>query len=189
MEHEVRQTYENALQRLRRAGASIEDTRLPVLDEIPRIVSKGGLQAAERYAEHRETIETSSEEYDPRILARIMRGRDMSSADYLDVVRERGRIARQFETFMRAYDAVIMPTVPMVAPLISDLDRSDDDFQSLQLAILRNPSAVNMLDGCAISLPCHEKGKAPVGLSLVGAANSDDAILRTALLVEEVLTS
>jgi len=187
VEDEVRRTYETALERLRRAGANIEDTRLPALDEIPRIISKGGLQAAERYAEHRKTIESSAQEYDPRILARIVRGRDMSSADYLDVVRERGEIAQQFETFMRTYDAVIMPTVPLIPPLISDLDRSDDEFQRLQLAILRNPSTVNMLDGCAISLPCHEEGKAPVGLSLVGAANSDDHILRAALVVEEAL--
>ncbi len=188
VEDEVRQTYETALERLRREGANIEDTRLSALDEIPLIISKGGLQAAETYAVHRKTIESSPEEYDPRILSRIMRGRDMSSADYLDVVRERGEIVQQFECFMRTYDAVIMPTVPLVPPLIADLDRSDEDFHRLQLAILRNPSTVNMLDGCAISLPCHEEGKAPVGLSLVGAANSDDRILRAALVVEQALT-
>jgi aspartyl-tRNA(Asn)/glutamyl-tRNA(Gln) amidotransferase subunit A len=80
-----------------------------------------------------------------------------------------------------------MPTVPIIAPLISELDSSDDTFHALQMAILRNPSTVNMLDGCAISLPCHEQGRAPVGLSLVGAGGSDDHILRVALEVESAL--
>jgi aspartyl-tRNA(Asn)/glutamyl-tRNA(Gln) amidotransferase subunit A len=187
VEPAVRKTYEAALDRLRVAGATITDVKFPALDQIPAIIAKGGLQAAETYAVHRHSIETGAKEYDQRILSRILRGRDMSAADYLDVVRERTDVVQQFEYFMRSLDAVIMPTVPIIAPLISVLDSSDDTFHRLQMALLRNPSTVNMLDGCAISLPCHEQGRAPVGLSLVGAGGCDNHILRIALEVEAAL--
>jgi aspartyl-tRNA(Asn)/glutamyl-tRNA(Gln) amidotransferase subunit A len=187
LEPQVRDSYEAALDRLRRVGAQLQDVQFPGLDEIPRIVEKGGLQAAEIYAAHQDTLDAEAELYDPRIRSRILRGRDMGAADYLDVVRERTEIVEQFERFMQAFDAVIMPTVPLIAPLISHLDSSDDVFHEAQMALLRNPSSVNMLDGCAITLPCHDSGAAPVGLSLVGAGNADDGILRAAFVVEKAL--
>lgn len=188
LDAEVRNVYEAALDRLRLAGAHLDDVQFPGLDEIPRIVEKGGLQAAETYTAHKNTIDAKAELYDPRIRSRILRGRDMDAADYLDVVRERGEIAEQFERFMQAYDAVVMPTVPLIAPLISHLDSSDEVFHATQMALLRNPSSVNMLDGCALTIPCHEVGAAPVGLSVVGARGSDDRILQAAYAVEQTFS-
>ena len=53
--------------------------------------------------------------------------------------------------------------------------------------LLRNPSVVNNLDGCAISLPCHEAGEMPAGLMLWHGAMRDDTILQLALEVEPLL--
>jgi len=53
--------------------------------------------------------------------------------------------------------------------------------------MLRNPSAFNFLDACALSLPCHPRGEAPVGLMLVGAPQGDDALLSIGRAVEAVL--
>lgn len=183
----VRAAYEAALERLRKAGARVEDVKLPLFDDIPRIIAKGGLQAAEIYAAHKDKIDSRAEAYDPRIRSRILRGRDMSAADYLDVLRDRADIIAQFEAFMRGFDALIMPTVPIIAPLLSYLESSDDVFHETQLKLLRNPSTINLLDGCAISLPCHEEGAAPVGLSLVGGCEEDDRLLRTAFVVEQLV--
>jgi aspartyl-tRNA(Asn)/glutamyl-tRNA(Gln) amidotransferase subunit A len=53
--------------------------------------------------------------------------------------------------------------------------------------MLRNPTVVNALDGCAISLPCHEPEQAPVGLMLAGIGGSDVRLLSIAACVEEAL--
>jgi Asp-tRNA(Asn)/Glu-tRNA(Gln) amidotransferase A subunit family amidase len=46
---------------------------------------------------------------------------------------------------------------------------------------------INMLDGCAISLPCQAPGELPVGLMLWHGALRDDVILNIALQVEQQL--
>ncbi len=56
-----------------------------------------------------------------------------------------------------------MPTTPIVAPAVADLQASDDAYYAANGLILRNPTLINFLDGCALSLPCHAAGTAPVG--------------------------
>ena len=53
--------------------------------------------------------------------------------------------------------------------------------------MLRNPSIVNLFDGCALSVPCHDPGTSPVGLMIAGTQNSDRKILAVGLAVEGVV--
>ena len=87
------------------------------------------------------------------------------------------------EARIAPFDALVMPTVPVVAPRIADLAA----FGASNLLILRNPTFINFLDGCALSLPCHRSGEAPVGLMLAGAGGRDRAILSIGRAVEQAL--
>jgi Asp-tRNA(Asn)/Glu-tRNA(Gln) amidotransferase A subunit family amidase len=53
--------------------------------------------------------------------------------------------------------------------------------------LLRNPSIINLLDGCAVSVPCHAEGSLPVGLMISGVAMSDSRILGIARAIESTL--
>jgi len=77
--------------------------------------------------------------------------------------------------------------VPIVAPPMQALIDSDDAFFSTNALLLRNPSLVNLLDGCALSLPCHRRGDWPVGLMVWGPAMTDDRVLSIALVIESTL--
>ena len=88
---------------------------------------------------------------------------------------------------MAGYDALLSPTVPMVAPALGPLLASDKGFFAINGLLLRNPSAVNMLDGCALSLPCHGPAQMPVGLMVWGPAMADAAVLGVALAIEAQL--
>jgi aspartyl-tRNA(Asn)/glutamyl-tRNA(Gln) amidotransferase subunit A len=92
------------------------------------------------------------------------------------------------EAALLGFDAMLSPTVPMVAPTIVSL-LDDDSFFAANGRLLRNPSAVNFLDGCALSLPCQAAGDMPVGLMLWGPANTDDTLLDASLTVERSLRS
>jgi aspartyl-tRNA(Asn)/glutamyl-tRNA(Gln) amidotransferase subunit A len=85
---------------------------------------------------------------------------------------------------------VLSPTVPLLAPPLADVapgaDR-DDAFFRVNALLLRNTSVVNMLDGCAISLPCHSPDELPVGLMIWHGALHDDTILNIALQAEALL--
>ena len=85
------------------------------------------------------------------------------------------------------YDVLAMPTVPMVAPTIASLEADNDLFVKTNLTLLRNPSLINMLDGCSISLPAHQEGEAPVGLMLAAAGGRDAALFANARAVEAAL--
>jgi len=77
----------------------------------------------------------------------------------------------------------------MVAPPMAPLQASDDRFMATNLLLLRNPSVVNMLDGCALSLPCTRDDGLPVGLMVWGPALADDAVLAVSLAIETALAS
>ena len=113
----------------------------------------------------------------------------MSAADLLDVIHGRQRWIQQMNLHLREADALIMPTVPIIAPQISTLEASEEAYFAANGLMLRNPSSINFLDGCAISLPCHAaaNGDAPVGLSLAAVGGNDHRLLSIALAVENVL--
>jgi Asp-tRNA(Asn)/Glu-tRNA(Gln) amidotransferase A subunit family amidase len=85
------------------------------------------------------------------------------------------------------FDALLMPTVPIVAPQIAPLLASDTVFFEANRLLLRNPSLINLLDGCAISVPCHQSGELPVGLTVAGLAMMDAKLIAIAQMIEDLL--
>ncbi len=187
LDADVARAFELTLATLRRAGALIEDLPLAPLAELAGLQSQGGFTAAESWAWHRARLATREADYDPRVAQRIRRGEAISAADYIDLLHLRQRWIARIETEMAGFDALLSPTVPMVAPAIAPLLSSDKRFFAINGLLLRNPSAVNMLDGCALSLPCHGPGQMPVGLMVWGPAMADEAVLGVSLAIEAQL--
>ena len=185
----VAAAFEQSLRLLRQAGAHIEEIALEEINDLAGINATGGLSAAESYAWHRKLIAEHQADYDHRVALRILRGASMSAADYIDLLAARQAWIGRMQTRLSPFDAVISPTVPIVAPPIASVLNNDDEFFRINALLLRNPSVVNMLDGCAISLPCQAPGQLPVGLMLWHAALHDDAVLDLALQVESALAS
>jgi aspartyl-tRNA(Asn)/glutamyl-tRNA(Gln) amidotransferase subunit A len=184
----VTAAYEKALQRLSRAGVTLREVSLPVLDDLPELFINGGIVAAEAHAWHRKLLAERGNEYDARVSARIRRGALLSSADYISLQTLRRKLIARWNEQIIHFDAIVMPTVPMVAPKIEEL--SDDDvYGRTNLLMLRNATVVNALDGCAMSVPCHEQGDAPVGMMLACANGRDWDMLGMASALEAVLPS
>jgi aspartyl-tRNA(Asn)/glutamyl-tRNA(Gln) amidotransferase subunit A len=182
----VEDALDRAVARLFDAGALIDRRALAAFDEINEAHAKGGFAATEAYAWHRELLAAQGDRYDPRVSSRILPGAEMSGADYFALVQARARIIARFEADMSGYDALILPTVPIAAPRISDFE-TDAQYRQLNYLLLRNPSAVNFLNGCAISLPCHAAGQPPAGLMLAAPAMNDARLFGLACAVEKVL--
>jgi aspartyl-tRNA(Asn)/glutamyl-tRNA(Gln) amidotransferase subunit A len=180
--------FENALATLSRAGAKITGAALADLARIPEINAGGGFSAPEAYAWHRELLQSHADEYDPRVSVRILKGRDVSADDYAQLGRERAALSQRVRAVTAGYDAVVMPTVPTIAPALKDLERDPEYFRVNGL-MLRNPSLVNFIDGCAISIPMHRAGEAPAGLMLVGEHGADRRLLALARAAEASLSA
>lgn len=184
MDAHVAASFQAALTRLSAAGVLVHEIPIPAFAGLASINAKGGFIAAEAWAWHRDLIARAVDRYDPRVVSRILRGKDMSAADYLDVVHARTRWIAEVEASMAGFDALIMPTVPIVAPAIAEIAAKDDTYFRANAIMLRNPTLINFLDGCALSIPCHESGTAPVGLMVAGPAMSDPRILSIGLAIE-----
>ena len=80
-----------------------------------------------------------------------------------------------------------MPTVPTIAPILDHLEKSDTAYHEANLLMLRNCSFGNFLNRCAISLPIHQSGEAPVGLMVMGNTGEDEKLLEVANGIEKVV--
>jgi aspartyl-tRNA(Asn)/glutamyl-tRNA(Gln) amidotransferase subunit A len=182
----VNAAFDYALMALSTAGAEITYLRCPEFDDIAAVNTKGGFAASEAYAWHRALLADKGAGYDPRIRVRISRGEGFLAADYLDLVAARAHIIASFNARAAGFDALLMPTVPIVAPAIAELD-DERAYNRINLLILRNTALGNFLDRCAISLPCHRAGDAPVGLMLMGETMGDARLFSIAAAVEAVV--
>lgn len=189
LEPAVAGAFERALSTLRRSGAVVDEIDLPELSELASINATGGFSPAEAWAWHRRLLAEHGDMYDPRVAARIRRGEGMSAADYIDLMQARRDWIARVERRLQHHDAMLSPTVPIVAPLLEPLLSSDEAFFSTNATLLRNPAAINMLDGCALSLPCHTPGDWPVGLMIWSHALRDAAVLDAAQAIEAALAA
>ena len=181
MDEETSRAWNDALQALLDKGLQVERLTLPELAEIAIMNKTGGFSPIESYYWHKNLITVRQADYDPRVAQRILLGKAASELDYLQLIRSRNDWITRVTEKLTGFDAVLSPTVPIVAPTIASIESDDAEFFRVNALLLRNPSIVNLLDGCAIALPPN--------LMLWHAALHDDAILNLALRIEEVLTA
>ena len=196
----VARAFERAVDRLRAAGARIQDIALDEIRDLAGIQATGGFSAAESYAWHRDLLERRADGYDPRVRARIERGAAMKAHEYIELTRARAAWIARVKIVLRDFDAMLSPTVPIVAPPIAQVAPADgadaardaardEEFFRINALLLRNPSVVNMLDGCAITIPCHVPGELPSGLMIWQSAMRDDTVLNIALQAQAALAA
>ncbi len=186
----VTRAWQRTLTRLHDCGAKIAEIDLPELGELPALMAHGGFAGAESFAYHRKALERSADQFDPRVAARIRRGAGMSAAEYIDLIHARADWIARIGQRLQSFDAVLSPTVPLVAPPIRAIApgvERDDAFFRVNGLLLRNTGVVNMLDGCALSLPCHLPDELPVGLMVWHGAMQDDVVLNIGLQIERLL--
>lgn len=199
MEPQVTEVFERTLAQLQRAGARITRIALSEVAQLNDLQSHGSVAAAESFAWHRSLLATHGAQYDPRVRSRIESGAAMSAADYIHLLQARREWIGRMEAAMDGFDALLSPTVPILAPTLASVAPAngqgaaqdaarDAAFARANALLLRNTSVVNMLDGCALSLPCHAPGELPVGLMVWHAALHDDAVLNVGLKIENLLS-
>lgn len=187
MDASVSRAFDKTLNRLSCSGVELIELNVPELEQIPHMNRQGGFAAAEAYAWHRSLLESSISQYDMRVSTRILKGASQSAADYVELVQARRVLIEGVNAKTRGFDAIICPTVPITAPSVAELE-DEDAYHTNNLLMLRNPSVGNLLDRCAISLPCHEVGGAPVGVMLMGENGSDRQLLSMSLAIESLIS-
>jgi aspartyl-tRNA(Asn)/glutamyl-tRNA(Gln) amidotransferase subunit A len=182
----VAEAFSAALARLSAAGAELIDVPMTELAQATAVSPRGALISAEAFRWHHEWIKSGADKYDPRVIGRIRAGEMITAAKYTELLDLRKRFVNEMNAAVSGYDAMLMPTTPDTAPTIAEVSKDDDSYFAFNGRMLRNASLVNLFDGCALSVPCHEPGRAPVGLMIAGTQNTDRRILAIGLGVEEL---
>jgi len=189
LESAVAEAFSRTVTLLSRAGAMITEIDFPEIAELWSLGLTHAFTIAEGYAWHKDLLETKRQLYDPIIATRLLEGANISAADYIMLLKTRARLIESSRRVTSPYDAVIMPTLAITARRIDDLQNDREYYAASARATIRNPNVANCLDRCALTIPCHEPGSAPVGFTLMGETLADRKILAIGLSVEAALAN
>ena len=184
---QVAAAFARALSRLSAAGASVIEFDFPELQREIDGSKKANFSAVEAYALHRARLATHVGEFDPRVARRLLLGATINAADYVDLLQLRQSLIKSANTTTARFDALLAPTVPIIAPTISEMDSSEEFFLRTNGLLLRNCAPFNVLDRPCWSLPCHRHGEAPVGLMIIGETRGDKRLQAIGSAVETAL--
>jgi aspartyl-tRNA(Asn)/glutamyl-tRNA(Gln) amidotransferase subunit A len=173
---------------LNRMGAILSDETIPLWDEVARVQAKASFSSIESFHTHRPWLPARAAEYDPVVLTRIMLGRDVTAAEYIEMTRQRTALVRAMDARLDDLDAIIMPTTPNVAPTMAEVS-TPETFLPKNFLNLRNTSLINFFDLCAISLPLPRPTGLPVGLMVVARNGEDRKLFRIAAAIEQLFTA
>ena len=181
----VEAKFTTALAALKSNGAALAEVETPLFDAMVEVNSTATIATVEAYALHRERLATRGDEMDPFIRTRIEMGKAVSPAGYQDMLSTRARLAAAMDELLADYDALVLPTTPIVAPTMADVS-SAESFRIANRLLLRNTEIANFFDLCAISLPMLGAGL-PAGLMLFARRGADRKLFQMAAGIERML--
>jgi aspartyl-tRNA(Asn)/glutamyl-tRNA(Gln) amidotransferase subunit A len=189
MEPAVEAGFQRSLRLLETAGARIVDHAVDdIVGAMVEATSNGSIAGIEAAALHAEWLADPElmAQVDPRVTKTLVRRAAVSATGYIKLIERRTALARAMDERLSTIDVLVMPTTPIVAPLIAPLenditaqDRADD-------SLLRNPQVGNQFDLTAISLPMPGM-ELPAGLMLFARHGHDHRLLAIATAVEAAL--
>jgi len=190
VEPAVREGFERALTQLQATGVPVTNAELPsaagILDAYVNIVLPEGA------AWHAHYLDSQPNDYTPAVRARFEAGRTIPAVKYVDAVAFCRRLRAEVDALLGEADALVLPTLPITAPLLGagdiTIDPAVGDTTPVRSAMLKHTQPFNMSGHPAISLPLQVSGL-PVGLQLVGRRDDTPGLLAIALACEKIISN
>lgn len=177
-----RTAYEDAIGRLRAAGARVEPIEVPAVADA--LALAGPLLPGEVYGLWRDVIEADPDAMFSQIRERFRLGASFSAPDYNAAWAKLAAARAAWDEAVAPFDAVLAPTVPILPPSLVRLNEDDAYYKTENLLALRNTRIGNLLGVCALSLPT---GVPSCGLMLMGPPDAEEALLRIGSAAEAAL--
>jgi aspartyl-tRNA(Asn)/glutamyl-tRNA(Gln) amidotransferase subunit A len=175
-------------ERLEAAGARVDEVTLPLRAARAAVAAIVLAEAAAAHA--RLLAETGEDGYGPRVLAALRLGQSALAGEYLAGLRYRGRFLAAVEGLLSEREALLLPTLPCVAPLAGQRTVTVAGVTAgVQETLTALPGPFNCSGSPVVSLPVGlvpAAGGMPVGASLVGRIGGDHQLLRLAAWIEAV---
>ncbi|MEE9453587.1 MAG: amidase family protein [Paracoccaceae bacterium] len=174
--------FESAVDQLAAAGAIITRAKIP---EVTRAMALTAcLFTSEAYAEWHHEIEANPDAMFPPVRERFRAGGVFSAVEYIENWQELRALRDIYHTKTAAFDAVLVPTAPILPPNIDRLLSDHAYFISENLLALRNTRIGNLMGTCALTLPTTTPS---CGITAMGAPFAEAKILRIGAAMEVAL--
>jgi aspartyl-tRNA(Asn)/glutamyl-tRNA(Gln) amidotransferase subunit A len=174
---EVLAAFDASVETLRELGASAEEAPLPCAFAAMGSMA-GDIIGAEGYHVVGDLVDDMDLPIDRDVRPRIWRGRDMTARAYLDTLKRRADLKRDFAAALAGYDALLTPTTATPAPAVREIDQSGTPAGFTRM--------VNLLDRCALAIPNgFTKGGLPTSLHIVCAGYDEAMALRIGWAYEQ----
>ncbi len=177
-----REAFEAAVEKLRSAGAEIEEIEVPEVAEAMTLATC--LFTTEAYGLWRDVIEAEPEKMYAEILMRFRLGKNHTGPDYVAAWAKLDALRAAYDAATASYDAVLAPTAPILPPSLSRLEEDHDFYLSENLLALRNTRIGNLMGLCGLTLPT---GTPSCGLMMLAPPDMEEHLLRLGAAVEEAL--
>jgi aspartyl-tRNA(Asn)/glutamyl-tRNA(Gln) amidotransferase subunit A len=187
MDSQVLARFDESCERLKSAGAILEDVAIAHTKEIAAIYVHIALPEAAAY--HAPTLESRPQDYTENVRLRLEMGRYVLAEDYVRAQRGRQQLTREVREALGSRDGLLLPSMPVPAtrlgaPTVS-ISGTEEPVRNITLRLTQ---LFNITGHPAISLPCGKTDDGlPVGIQIVGTRNRTPELLEVAAAVEGVL--
>ena len=188
LDDDVRTRFEEALERLRAAGAHIDEIEIRHTSEIAPVYLHIVLGDAAAY--HAPTLETMPDRYTPPVRIRLEMGRYVLAEDYVRALAGRERLTREVDAALAQHDALILPSLPIPAPPIgANTVQIGGTAEPVRNLMLRLTQPFNLTGHPAIAVPAGQSAdRLPCSVQLVGRRMQTNTLLRVALACETLIS-
>ena len=175
--------FEGAVERLAAAGARITRQHMAIVDEAMALA--GVLYTTEAWGTWGEVIEANPGKMFSAVRKRFETGRNYAGHEYVRAWQRLDAIRAEWAAATAGFDAVILPTSPILPPNMQRLIEDEEYFIAENLLALNNTRMGNLMGGAGMTLPT---GTPSVGLMMIGTPMGEERLLRIGAAVERVLT-
>jgi aspartyl-tRNA(Asn)/glutamyl-tRNA(Gln) amidotransferase subunit A len=186
IETDVLSNFENAVLKLKNAGAHIVTKSIKAFDQVKSLMELNGtIVGAEALYELQHALEPDNiTKLDPRIALRLRTSMTMSANNLLSLYEGRKRLSLMIEKELNG-SVLIFPTVVCTAPTIESLENDEDLYTKTNLKVLRNTMMGSYLNMPSITLPTGKDNNGlPTSILLSLSNGQDDLLLTIASAVE-----
>jgi aspartyl-tRNA(Asn)/glutamyl-tRNA(Gln) amidotransferase subunit A len=186
LDPEVEQAVRAAGDVLRGLGALVDRVELPEVGEAMAEQKRAYAIAAEACVYNASFLDRHFDELDPVVAHRMITGRQLSAPDYFALLRHWADLRRRLVARLRDVDALLVPTTPLPARPLAEVDQTRDTYNQHNARYLRNTAVGNVLNLCGVSVPCgFTRAGLPVGLMVYAKPFQEEVALRVAYAYEQ----
>ncbi|UCD67731.1 MAG: amidase [Betaproteobacteria bacterium] len=162
-------------------GAQVSSVAFPQAQQAVDLNPRGLVIAAEAYTLNRELLDNHFDELDPVVAYRMIKGAETPAHEYLRTELNWNSLRKKTMTQLANIDALLCPTVMIPATPVAEVARDIDRYSKRNVQCLRNTSVGNILNLCAVTVPCGITSDGlPVGLMIYGKSFDEAMVLRIA---------